>query len=324
MVTHENTVIELSGVDVPLREQLTPALIKSASYWLASPAKVVSRTDSEKVLFVTEGSWAAVPRKSQKIQWVGTDDATTCHCIVCVSPKTVAVAHLNESSAAESNLNSMVEAVSRDCKGGIEIDVFIAGGMGGPCVPRNVEESSTATSVAVFKAIAALQGKFCLNLRLACVGLLNTEEGTGQPVCRGVCVSTVGGQCVQASFDDDARGHVLPMRCIAQHLARGVTAMYRQYDHDLDAFLVPAPSAEVCSRSDLKKYFDTLVRLPDDVLLQLSTSPGFEKQRFASDLRAATIFALSVMQNVGAFLTTFPTTSDGMFMIVPRLPSLED
>ena len=61
---------------------LTPELCAGARAWLAQPVELVTKAREPTALFVPEGAWACVPRDSTKLESVGTDDATTCHCVL--------------------------------------------------------------------------------------------------------------------------------------------------------------------------------------------------------------------------------------------------
>lgn len=145
--------------DDDLSAALTPELCEGARAWLAAPAKRITKAESTTTLFVLEGSWAAVPRDSAHLEWIGTDDATTCHCIALVSPTHVAVSHLNDAAPAEQNLRDMVEAVKEGAPVPVTapIELWVAGGMGGAGVPADVTQLSLETSAAVLEALETVR-----------------------------------------------------------------------------------------------------------------------------------------------------------------------
>ena len=69
-----------------LSDALTPELCAGAQSWLQAPVKRMTKEDEPTTLFVLEGSWAAVPRSSEQLEWIGTDDATTCMPLPALTP----------------------------------------------------------------------------------------------------------------------------------------------------------------------------------------------------------------------------------------------
>ena len=306
-----------SAADRELESLLTPSLIAGARAWLEEPVKVVTKAEESDVLFVPEGCWACVPRSGAKMGWIGTDDATTCHCIALVSETHAAITHLNSGRYAAANLKDMLEAMGVAASGAA-VQVFVGGGMGGAGIPGYVTATSLETTKAFF---AALRDWPSLEVKLACVGHLNTTAKDGNPACRGMCVSVATGQVVRAEYDDDARGHEFLMRYGAGHLSAVGRGILNHYDHALDAFLVPKPSVERCKQEHVIAFFEQHAQKPDDVLLSHSTSPGYEKPRFATDQRGSALRSINIARDVAAGKPPiYKTTADGDYLIVPRLP----
>ena len=114
-----------------------------------------------------------------------------------------------------------------------------------------------------------------------------------------MCVGLRGGEVRRAAFEAAARGAQLARRNGAHHLSE-LRGMYRCYDHTVDAYLVPAPTARRCRDPMLTRYFEYVSCLPDAELLTHSTSPGFEQAR---SLTATLTLTLTVPVTVTVTLT---------------------
>lgn len=178
--------------EAALEAVLTDELCAGARAWLSQPVELVTKARESTVLFVPEGAWACVPRDSTKLDAVGTDDATTCHCVALISPTHVALAHVNDAEPAEALLGEMLIAVGAGPTEDDAVSVHIGGGMGGEGIPTKITSASVQTSLALLAAVARRAP--ALSLRLACVGFLNTTAADGNPACRGMCVGLRGGE----------------------------------------------------------------------------------------------------------------------------------
>ena len=95
-------------------------------------------------------------------------------------------------------------------------------------------------------------------------------------------------------------------------------------------YLVPAPTAERCADVRMLRFLAYMAtQLSDEQLLQHSTSPGYERPRFAQDQRASAEAVLAVAREAAlrgsreASYASCERTADGRYFLVPRLLPVE-
>ncbi|XP_024165453.1 protein N-terminal asparagine amidohydrolase isoform X1 [Rosa chinensis] len=233
------------------------------------------------------------------VDFVGTDEATTCMGLAIRNPETgmTSVAHLDSPKVVDMGLSQMVSLLVQPNKD-VELDVHLVGGFEdvspnhGNCNTRsenqaNLDGYSFPLAAKIVETLCKSRERF--HIRTLCILRHNTRrdpEGNAYPIFNGFMVSTSTGSIIPASFDETSR-------CPAEIVRRiRVSASYEDsrwkgrlletYETQTDLFKI-APCCwslyQLHIALSLQNYSDS------EILLMCSTSPSAEAPDFVKNLR---------------------------------------
>ncbi|CAA2957108.1 N-terminal asparagine amidohydrolase [Olea europaea subsp. europaea] len=279
-----------------------PILVSASSSFKFLPERKFSAPEPEseasrksKWVYIFQREYAIVD--SALVDFVGTDEATTCVGLVIHNPKhgMTSVAHLDSPNVVDIGLSQMLSLVS-DYDSDAMLDVHLIGGF---------DDTSSKNANLANRSSAKLDGysySLCAKIietlrdrnekfQIHTLHVLqhNTRwdpDGTALPIFSGFVVETSTGSIIPASFDRTSR-------CPDEIVRRiRVTACYRDpnwdgrlletYDTKTDHFVI-AP----CTWSTHQLYIAMAIQELSDaeILLRCSTSPSAESPDFVENER---------------------------------------
>jgi len=284
---HERTLLALlrDGNGVP---PLSPSLRAITRISPPSPPSPQPR-----FLYVRQGEWAKVTPTQQHgiVQYIGTDDATTCHIIAIRKPVTgdVVVAHVDTIEALAHMTELEVAVLSGGVGGeqedrGMMLELFLVGGY---VDPRPMVQSMSKSLFAHFSLVASKHYK----LMVAAIGPANTillPPGSGgraavpSPRCRSLGFRCSDGAFFSGDFPPQLRRPAKVLRS-----ARGMSGNSKEtlakLDYDASAGTL---TIHPFYWSKNNRSFSWLLNLDDDELLHYtSTSPLVEGPHFVPEMR---------------------------------------
>lgn len=242
------------------------------------------------------------------VDFIGTDDATTCHIVGIRNTRTgaVAVAHLDQPEGFD-EIGAMEEAVSNGDNAHLEL--YLVGGFTDPAI-----SDSPALSEAVLRYFC-LKSKKTYLLMAARLGPANTMvDGQGRyaPVCRSLGFRCRDGAVFSGDFPAIVRGPAKTLRSAGMMSEKARPLNRLHYDPKASSIIITPFQLE---RNPGMRSF---LRLDDQQILQYtSTSPLVEGPHFAQEMRQVMRLMLTWDQE-----SMFPNNQPAVYKI-PRL-SLEE
>lgn len=257
------------------------SLVEGSKDFLSKEA-VKTLSIPDRALFVSQREYATVSRKDETLNFVGSEDATTCHIVVLVSSSAVSVGHFDGSDtkcglSQMINENEMlsIEGDRTERKDQPPIEVYIYGGF----------EDDQNISVKLLEDILIItaNAEQELQLKTMCVYSWNTCVINNKkcPIIYGVAVNIKTGEIFPASFESKGPCEVLRHA----RIFGGSDEMVSIYD---------SKSKVVTIGPFIYRLFrgaHTIFMLDDNQILQnLSTSPHCEPVDFVHVTRNAVKF----------------------------------
>ena len=253
-----------------------------------SKRKCLKKSDHVLYVFQRELATISPNQKNSSLEWISSDDATTCHIVVIIEEYTrsISLGHFDgcdTSNGLEKMFASILEIVnlsSTKDKDNSEISysMYIFGGF----------NDSKKYSENLFKEIIeyAIQCEVRINLKLAPAWLLNSKLRVGKqiPIIFGVAVNIKTAEIVIAENRNPGPDIILRR---ARILFGGNKEMINIYDSTngivyLDPF-----------QYKISKYAKYFLQLPDQKYLEyMSTSPHCEPAHFVRRSKGAILFTL--------------------------------
>ena len=253
-----------------------------------SKRKCLEKSDHVLYVFQRELATISPNQKNSLLEWISSDDATTCHIVVIIEEYTrsISLGHFDgcdTSNGLEKMLASILEIVnlsSTKDKDNSEISysMYILGGF----------NDSKKYSENLFKEIIeyAIQCEVRINLKLAPAWLLNSKLRMGKqiPIIFGVAVNIKTAEIVIAENRNPGPDIIL---CRARILFGGNKEMINIYDSTngivyLDPF-----------HYKISKYAKYFLQLPDQKYLEyMSTSLHCEPEHFVRRSKGVILFTL--------------------------------
>jgi len=253
---------------------------------------------SERLLYVQQREFAVVSPSDDKVDILGSEDATTCHIVVFrhTGSGAVALSHL-DGSDTEGAVQGMLSGIQRLTIGSPEggrIECSIVGGfLDDRCESGDVAE----------KLFMTLQNRMeHIHLKLVCSCEANdriSADGVHFPLIYGVAVDCKSGAIFPASFPD--KGPDLALRS-ARHFV-GSTRRHSANVYDPQRQLLVIEPFEFEPWDEVGLW----LRQSDDFLLKyLSTSPDQEPPDFVANLRRTLEFIWRNPSLKGFFINGCP------------------
>ncbi|ONK70163.1 uncharacterized protein A4U43_C05F30920 [Asparagus officinalis] len=275
----------------------SPTLISALDRLKSAPARKVSGSEPVKLVYVFQKEYATVD--PSLVQFVGTDEATTCVGLVIRNRETgmTSISHMDFEGIVDMGLSQMLSSIVNQ-EMDATLDVHLIGGFedtsyeninGSSGSARHKRQDGFSLPLCS-KIVAALQNrKERFHLQTFCVLGHNTKKdsnGNPLPIISGFLVDTLSGLIVPASFDRTSRCPDEVVRRVRVTVAfedpgwKG--KLLETYDTHHDRFQI-AP----CSwTSDWSQYAFSLLELPDsEILSRCSTSPAAESPDFIENER---------------------------------------
>lgn len=245
---------------------------------------------SDHVIYVFQREFATIypNQKNSSLEWISSDDATTCHIVVIIEEctRSISLGHFDgcdTSNGLEKMMASILEIINllstRDNDvSQISYSMYIFGGF----------NDSKKYSEKLFKEIIeyAIQCKIRINLKLAPAWLLNSKLRMGKhsPIIFGVAVNIKTAEIVIAENRNPGPDIILRK---ARILFGGNKRMINIYDATNDVvYLEPF-------HYKISKYAKYFLQLPDEEYLEyMSTSPHCEPEHFVRRSKGAILFTL--------------------------------
>ncbi|KAJ7949097.1 Protein N-terminal asparagine amidohydrolase [Quillaja saponaria] len=292
------------GTDMLVSLLEHPFLVSASSSLKAIPERKFSvseesgpqRSALSKWVYLFQQEYATVDPAS--VDFVGTDEATTCVGLVIRNPKNgmTSVGHMDSPNIVDLGLSQMLSLVVHDSD--TKLDVHLFGGFE-DVSPKHANSSTGSEGcensvgysfplcMKIVESLEKRQEKF--DIHTAFILWHNTRrdsDGNGYPIFHGFVVETLKGSVIPATFDSTSR-------CPDELVRRiRVSASYEDpswngklletYDTQTDRFKI-APC-----RWSLHQYHNakTLQRHSDSYILSMcSTSPSAEGADFVDNLR---------------------------------------
>lgn len=247
-----------------------------------------------RLLYVCQREYAAVSSYCNKsnLQYIGSDDATTCHIVILIEPKMkiTSVGHFDGSYTAE-GLQSMILEISTINKllssnsevGNLEL--YILGGF--------IDKKKYSEKIFSGILFACTQVKESIELRLACTYSVNNNyhNGKNHPLFLGTVVDI----------------NTLEIIIVTKITHRGPDLMLREVRllyGNMDGMFNIYDSKEGCVYTSPFTFepiwvADKLLSLPDEHYLEVcSTSPHCEPEDFVEKSKSAIRFTLKYKDKI--------------------------
>ncbi|KAK8936524.1 hypothetical protein KSP39_PZI011848 [Platanthera zijinensis] len=304
-----------------------PALTASSNRLKATPEKKVSFSEESppaKYLYVFQREYATVD--PSLVEFVGTDEATTCVGLVIRNQKTkrTSISHMDFVGVVAMGLTKMLSLVV-DGDADAILDVHLIGGFDDE--PSEIHSGDNGSGRHVpsgyslplcLKIIEALQNRReIFQLQTFCVLSHNTKSDSNRnvvPIVSGFMVEISSGSVMPACFDRTSRCPDEIVRRIRVTVSSGDPRWSNKLLETYDTFndrIVVAP----CSwMADWAEIAFSLQQLSDyDILMRCSTSPAAESLDFVENER-----------RIWSYLIKYPdwrlTFKDGKSRIFERNP----
>ncbi|XP_024522812.1 protein N-terminal asparagine amidohydrolase [Selaginella moellendorffii] len=260
-----------------------PTLVAAADAFKASPAIEIKQSGTPRFVCVLQKEFAtATP---EFVDFVGTDDATTCVGVGIRDPKSglTSIGHLDFAGCVKEGLAQMLSSLFPD-KDTI-LEVHMAGAYDDSIDMELREDEMGHSWPLCLELVEELQAlPYKLEIRTLCILRHNTVTSDGGypcPAVRGFAIETKSGRCVPASFSADASGPDEIIRALSM-LAGPASRLRSPYDTESDTFSIKPFQ---WSRG-WKMLAAQSLALSDAELLQTrSTSPHAESPSFVTSIR---------------------------------------
>ena len=248
----------------------------------------------DKTLYVTQREYATVPVGDDMINFIGSQDATTCHIMIMRSEYAVSVGHF-DGSDTQNGVKGMVEEIKRQSnrrtsgatdENTIAIVVHLFGGF--------LDDRNISTKLLTELLTTLQQLSQTVNIRTACVDHINNESVNrrNQPIIYGVAIDLRNGDIFPATFSDKGPGEILKHAKMFGDCKK----MFDIYNSDNRSIIIgPYPYKT--------PYFaPAVLSLKDDQILEyFSTSPHCEPDDFVQATRKVFEFLIEQPDSTAIF-----------------------
>lgn len=272
-----------------------PTLISASDRLKSTPERKVSGPEFVKLVYVFQKEYATVD--PSLVQFVGTDEATTCVGLVIRNQETgmTSISHMDFEGIVDLGLEQMLSLVVKH-EADTTLDVYLIGGFDDAPrekingTSRRLKKREGYSLPLCSKIVEALQNREeNFHLQTLCVLGHNTKQdsnGNPVPIISGFLVDTLSGFTVPATFDRTTRCPDEIVRrvrlCVAFKDPRWKGRLLETYDTLHDRFQI-APCSWV---PDWGQYASSLLELSDsEILMRCSTSPAAESPDFVENER---------------------------------------
>ncbi|XP_019644276.1 PREDICTED: protein N-terminal asparagine amidohydrolase-like isoform X1 [Branchiostoma belcheri] len=254
-----------------------PHFKESAADLCSQPVRTLG---TDRVLYVNQREYAATGPSDDVVQFIGSEDATTCHIAVLrhTGCGVSCVAHFDGTGTREGIRGMMgyVGELSHNCTEG-RLELHLVGGF---CDDRCMSEQLTVELIEEFNRV-----KDNIYLKTACVSELNNvvKGKVHWPIIYGLAVDVRSGEIFPAKFTDKGPDQAL------RH-ARSYTGK-----HEMLNIYDPTKQELNIGPFQYRQFHDahSWLEQPDHIILKyLSTSPLVEPPDFVENTRAALKFLL--------------------------------
>ncbi|GLT39762.1 hypothetical protein SLA2020_323270 [Shorea laevis] len=274
-------------------------ILVSASHSFKLQDSGFAMPQNTKFVYVFQREYATVDPAF--VHFIGTDEATTCVCLVIRNRKTgmISVAHMDSPKVVDFGLTQMLSLLIHPHSENANFDVHLVGGFE-DVSPNHANNRSTNSKWCAkpdghsfplcAKIVETLQ-KRQENFHIQTLFVLghNTErdsQGNACPIVKGLLVETSTGSVMPASFDKTSRCPdeiVRRLRVSAAHEdSNWKGKLLDTYDTRTDRFII----APCCWTVHLVRSVSSLQNLSDtEILLNCSTSPSAEGSDFVENER---------------------------------------
>lgn len=280
-----------------------PILVSRANEWRRQPPITVPDNGT---LYVGQREFAVVPGYDDRVLYVGSEDATTCHVVIFRHKQTasVAVAHFDGGKHEETVIAYIVQTLLKNSTDRM-VDVYAVGGFYKESLHVKGVRESQKLSLKLLSVLIKLDCN--INLIQWCCCELNTLEinGTIRPYFHGLCWnrSTINAQ--PAIFESHGLDSALRSASSWATHSDNMTNLYDSSTHTIT--IQPF-------QNDDSDHWNLYKKLPDEVILNhFSTSPSAEPSHFCAQMRYQ--FSL---------LADNPKPSQTLFLQGPRVYVLQE
>ena len=200
-------------------------------------------------LYVGQREYAIVPGTDEKVRFVGSDGASTCHIVILHHKESngVAVAHF-DASIEDFRLQDMVDSLVGDSEEK-SVDVYASGGLIDWQEKKKANKVSREISSKIVNSMVKLKNTF--NIVQWCCGYPNTKkdkQGRIWPAVRGMFWDRKEGLLYNASFKN--HGPCVTLRYLSMLSTSGT--MRKIYDSE--GYLTVEPFTNFFERGGIKNY----------------------------------------------------------------------
>ncbi|KAK7323940.1 hypothetical protein VNO77_27442 [Canavalia gladiata] len=299
--THSSSASQPQVKDILLTLLENPILVSASSSLKAHPERKFSVSDESipersKWVYIFQREYATVD--PAHVDFVGTDEATTCVGLVIRNPKNgmTSVAHMDSPQIVEMGLSQMLSSLDNNLE--TELDVHLIGGYedvplqqaNGSTVsesPANLDGYSFPLCSKIVHTLWSREEKF--HIRTICVLGHNTRrdsDGNTYPFCNGFAVESTTGIVIPAIFDRTSRCPDEIVRRIRVSVSYEDTnwngKLLETYDCSTDCFKI----APCCWTIRQYHIAWSLQNCSDSEILSVcSTSPNAEAPDFVDNLK---------------------------------------
>eukprot|EP00088_Acartia_fossae_P059151 TRINITY_DN6992_c0_g1_i13.p1 TRINITY_DN6992_c0_g1~~TRINITY_DN6992_c0_g1_i13.p1 ORF type:complete len:351 (-),score=50.86 TRINITY_DN6992_c0_g1_i13:390-1409(-) len=272
-------VLKINGREVESFENLQtllsafPELERESIAWRDREIKTVYRHD--KYVYIGQREMGLLYENDEKIEIIGSEDATTCHIIILKEHSTSTWGVIHIDTERENQLKKMMTTLIADRNLGtgdqLGCDVYIIGGY-------NDERSTSAGITNVIMKYMISESDITFDLKIVCAGDINTKTMSRPrrldypaPIHYGAAVNARTGQVFPAKFD--VHGPDKDIRGLKHFLSL-------IYSSKTGKVTIPAFEYDVISSAHL-----WLEQSDEFILEHMSTSPKVEPEHFCNDMR---------------------------------------
>lgn len=295
--THSSSTSHSQGVEILFSLLENPILVSASTSFKANPDKKFSVSERSKWVYLFQREYATVDPAF--VDFVGTDEATTCVGVVIRNPRNgmTSVSHMDSPKIVETGLSQMLSLLV-DNSLETEFDVHLIGGFeevspqlnDGSIESENDEDLggySIPLCSKIVDTLCSREEKF--HIRTTCVLGHNTKrdsDGNTYPIFNGFVVETATGTVIPASFDRSSRCPDEIVRRIRVSVSYEDSSwngkLLETYETATDSFRISPccwTRRQYHIALSLQHYSDS------EILSICSTSPTAEGPDFVDDLR---------------------------------------
>ncbi|KAK3014626.1 hypothetical protein RJ639_008544, partial [Escallonia herrerae] len=248
------------------------------------------------------------------VEFVGTDEATTCVGIVVRSRRRPLLPHLDSPKVVDIGITQMLSLVldrNSDCI----LDVHIVGAF----------EDASPQCTKIIETLEERGGNFHIQtLHVLGHNTRWDSEGNAYPIFTGLLVETSTGSVNPARFDSTSRipdEIVRRIRVCSSHEDPSWTGrLLETYDTQSDRFVI----APCCWTMRQFRIASTLIELSDpEILLSCSTSPSAEGPNFVDSIRRARACERNLTPLFMECAASLNHFSAGVTIVFGQTPSLQ-